>query len=198
MSQQNEDLIDQNLIQHWKSMKKRPKIIVFDLDYTLWPYYVDCHATPPIKRTSQTTTFGTIKVIDSTGLKMNGFKDVNKILYTLKYHCLNESKNEYLAIASRSTTPDLAMETIEALGWTKYFSSFQIYPKTKTNHMRKILEELKMTSYEDILFFDDEIQNIKQTSSLKLTAIEIDPSVGTDMKTLIHGLEVFETKNKKH
>lgn len=198
MSQQNEDLIDQNLIQLWKSMKKRPKIIVFDLDYTLWPYYVDCHATPPIKRTNQKTTFGAIKVIDSTGLQMNGFKDVNKILFTLKNHCLNESKSEYLAIASRSTTPDLAKETIEALGWTNYFSSFQIYPKTKTNHMKKILEELNMTNYEDILFFDDEFQNIKHTSPLKLTAIEVDPSIGVDLKLLYHGLETFEKKIKKN
>lgn len=194
MSLKNDDLIDQYLINHWKSMKKRPKIIVFDLDYTLWPYYVDCHATPPIKRTNQTTTFGYLKVIDSTGLQMNGYKDVNKILYTLKNHCLNASKNEYLAIASRSTTRDLALETIEALDWTSYFSSFQIYPKSKTIHMKKILEELNMTSYEDILFFDDEIQNIKQTKTLNLTAIEVDPYIGVDMKLLIQGLEIYEKK----
>lgn len=28
-----------------------PQLVVFDLDYTLWPLWVDTHVDPPLKRT---------------------------------------------------------------------------------------------------------------------------------------------------
>jgi magnesium-dependent phosphatase 1 len=185
-TQQTDPLIDKELIKKWKSLKKKPTVIVFDLDFTLWPYFVDQHATPPlsIKKINGENT-----VVDSEGFVMTGYVDVTRILKTLKEKCLGP--NQYLAVASRSTTPELAMQNIELLGWKDYLSSFQIYPRRKTEHMKKIQEDLKFSSFKEVLFFDDEKYNIMDTSYLGVCAIEINRAFGLKMGVLLEGLDRF-------
>jgi magnesium-dependent phosphatase-1 len=128
-------------------------------------------------------------VVDSEGFDMSGFVDVSKILKTLKEKCLKPG--QHLAIASRSTTPELAMRTMELHGWKDYFSSFQIYPRNKTEHMTKIKNELKFDKFQEVLFFDDEYHNIMDTGYLGVCAIEIKRSFGLNMETFFAGLDRF-------
>lgn len=189
----NNDEFDHDLIKHWNGLKKRPNIIALDLDYTCWPYFVDCHVDPPLAKRKLRHDFEI--VVDSNGFDLSGYKDVTRILRTLRLKCLNE--NQHLVVASKSTTEALAMRVIGELGWREYFSSFQIYPRNKINHMKSIKEELKFEKFEEILFFDDDHTNISSTSSLGVVAIEVDQSTGLDMKTLKSGLNYYESKHKK-
>ena len=52
-----------------------PKLVVFDLDYTLWPFWVDTHVTPPIKSTA-----GGMKVMDRIGESYAFYADIGDIL----------------------------------------------------------------------------------------------------------------------
>lgn len=52
-----------------------PKILVFDLDYTLWPFWVDTHVTPPLKAEA-----GGLKVKDRYGEPYGFYRDVGGVL----------------------------------------------------------------------------------------------------------------------
>ena len=62
-----------------------PKMIVFDLDYTLWPFWVDTHVTGPLKATKEG-----LLVKDRYGESYGFYSDVAGILTSVS-GCLRPS-----------------------------------------------------------------------------------------------------------
>lgn len=135
-----------------------PKLFIFDLDYTLWPFWVDTHVCPPLKPTPSNSA-----VIDRSGEKFGFYKDVPSILASLKAH-----PDILTGAASRTSAPDLAREMLKSLHIDYStsdrkksilaFDQMEIYPGDKKRHMRKLHDGLGV-EYTDMLFFDDESRN---------------------------------------
>jgi len=134
-----------------------PKLIVFDLDYTLWPFWVDTHVTPPLKAVSSHDS-----VKDRFGESFAFYKDVPSILSAL------QSNGIKVGAASRTSAPDLGREMLRLLHIhdsegkkrksIEFFDHLEIYPGSKITHFNK-LQKATGLRYEDMLFFDDEARN---------------------------------------
>lgn len=145
-----------------------PKMIVFDLDYTLWPFWVDTHVTPPLKAAADHSS-----AKDRTGESFAFYHEVPSILYSLREQGIK------VGVASRTSAPELGREMLRLLhvpdpeGKKKkgieFFDHFEIYPGSKITHFNR-LQKATGLRYEDMLFFDDESRNKEVESLVSLTS----------------------------
>ncbi|XWX01196.1 hypothetical protein V2A60_009222 [Cordyceps javanica] len=97
-----------------------PRLIVFDLDYTLWPFWVDTHPTPPLKANAAHTA-----AADRYGEDFAFYEDVPHILQQLPRLGAGSSSTTSsdasaaapikLGVASRTSATALARELLKLL-----------------------------------------------------------------------------------
>jgi magnesium-dependent phosphatase 1 len=163
--------LDNDLVKLWESLKNKPKLIVFDLDLTLWPFWVDSHCTPPFKKIVNNNEC-TTTIVDEEDKKLTYFSDVPKILKTLRY--CSSKNNSYLGVASRTNAYEAALQLLEFYEWKDYFDSIQMYSGSKVRHINHICQEFGIKSKQDVLFFDDETRNTEDVGPLGATAHLLD------------------------
>ncbi|KAF3768077.1 magnesium-dependent phosphatase-1, partial [Cryphonectria parasitica EP155] len=153
-----------------------PKLVVFDLDYTLWPFWVDTHVNGSIKTVPGSNNTA---CADRIGEEFAFYRDVPGVLYALPQLGMR------VGVASRTSAADLARDMLKLLhihppapedgkkaGKTRkaldmFDAGLQIYPGSKLTHMQKLQKETGLP-YEEFLFFDDESRN-RETESLGVT-----------------------------
>ncbi|CAG2159388.1 unnamed protein product [Oppiella nova] len=156
------------------------KIIVFDLDYTLWPFWVDTHVTPPF-RTDQNG-----KVVDAYGQKVKYYPEVPEVLQTLSL------MGYTLGIASRTSATEEAEQLLDLFDWNKYFTYKQIYPGCKTTHFNRIHKDSGVR-LSQMIFFDDEIRNIRDLKAKGVTSILVKD--GVNKRVISEGIKTFVAEN---
>ncbi|KAL4256797.1 HAD superfamily protein [Pleurotus pulmonarius] len=145
-----------------------PKLVAFDLDYTLWDLWIDTHISGPLHRHQDTLN----EVLDRYNDKICFYKEVPEIMHRLK------AEGVVIAACSRTHAPALARQALSLLlvpppgasraGQSddssnvqpaiKFFDQLEIYPGSKLTHFRKLHEKTGLP-YSEMLFFDDEHRN---------------------------------------
>ncbi|KAL8110050.1 uncharacterized protein LOC141672893 isoform X1 [Apium graveolens] len=145
------------------SSSSLPRLVVFDLDYTLWPFYCECRSKREMPKL---------------------YPHAKPILLALKDMGID------VAIASRSPTADVAIIFLDKLHIKSMFVAQEIYSSWthKTEHFQRI-NRLTGVPFNSMLFFDDEDRNIEAVSKMGVTSILVDN--GVDLRAFREGLAKF-------
>ncbi|KAK3724811.1 hypothetical protein LTR37_000859 [Vermiconidia calcicola] len=176
-----------------------PKVIVFDLDYTLWPFWVDTHVSPPLKKN---TKDGGLTVRGAYGGNYGFYNDVAGLLSATR------AKGIKIACASRTCAPDLAHQMLSLLRIPptgdasssnsptalSMFDYLEMYPGSKTTHFRGIQKKAGKMAYEEMLFFDDESRN-KNVEELGVVMQLVRDGVTRDV--FDKGIEMWRKRNNR-
>ena len=141
---------------------KKTQLVIFDLDLTLWTAsgtWIDCTYQPYIKKQG--------KVFDRYGTEIYLYPDVKNIINELHQYQIP------IAIASRTDSPPNAREALKLLGIIDDFDYFEIYPGSKVTHFKK-LQIKSGIDYTNMVFFDDELRNIREVSDLGVRSVYVE------------------------
>uniref|UniRef100_A0A670ZY82 Magnesium dependent phosphatase 1 n=1 Tax=Pseudonaja textilis TaxID=8673 RepID=A0A670ZY82_PSETE len=148
-------------------MCRKPALVVFDLDYTLWPFWVDTHVDPPFHKNSD----GSVQ--DQNQRPVRLYPEVPEVLHLL------DSEGIAMAAASRTGEIQGARQLLDLFGLNRYFRYTEIYPGSKTTHFQRLNQQSGIP-FHRMLFFDDESRNIHdnlQFLKQPLGLIVLDPCV---------------------
>ncbi|CAK6432540.1 unnamed protein product [Pipistrellus nathusii] len=157
-------------------MAQLPKLAVFDLDYTLWPFWVDTHVNPPFHKSSD----GCVR--DSQGRTIRLYPEVPEVLDRFR------GLGVPIAAASRTGEIEGANQLLELFDLARYFVQREIYPGSKVTHFER-LQKKTGVPFSQMIFFDDEKRNIVDVSKLGVTCIHVHN--GMSLQILTQGLETF-------
>ena len=148
-------IFNSNLLKNMDCSTDNNFLVVFDLDYTLWPFWVDTHISPPFR----------VKRVKDSGEKIleDGYSFEIK-LYPGVFEILEKAKKQGIKMGtvSRTLEPEYGKELLKLMNLEKYFISCEFDTGTKVKSIQKIAKLAGITGgIKKCLLFDDETRNIR-------------------------------------
>ena len=119
---------------------KSPKLIVFDLDNTIW--------TPELY---QLRKLQRAKLMPRAGKDVKLFPGSQKVVEMIRSGEFGDTR---FALASRTQSVEWAQDLLDQFELRELFDHIEIFPANKKAHFENI-REASGVDYEDMLFFDD-------------------------------------------
>jgi len=163
-----------------------PDVVVFDVDFTLWPYWCDTHLRPPFRLGAS----GQLR--DGSGKPIALYPEAAAVLLELR------AAGVQLALASRTDEPrwlqDIAQQLAIAPGLSLWDAADfrEIYPSSKIKHFQAIAAASGAPPSR-MLFFDDESRN-RNVTSLGVTFVDADGGVSVAM--VREGLRQYQRERR--
>ncbi len=161
-----------------------PKVIVFDLDNTLWT--PELYQLRRLERSNQTPV---------AGRDVELFSGAKEILETVIPNLPGDEK-PILAIASRTNKVEWAEDLLDQFQLRDMFGAIEIFPGIKTNHFSKISRRTKIPFHE-MMFFDDardgRYGNCEPVAAMGVFCVHCPDGLKTK-DVFEHALELYETK----
>ena len=145
------------------------KLFVFDLDFTLWDAggtWCDCTIPPYRKKGNE--------IYDAEGSHIKLYPDVIHILETLR------KSGKKIAVASRTSAPKSARQLMKLLKFDHMIDYSEIYPRQKTFHFNELSKQSGL-DYNDMVFFDDEMRNIRDLQDAGVESIHVSDGICKDL-----------------
>ncbi|KAG9508490.1 Lysine-specific demethylase 6A, partial [Fragariocoptes setiger] len=164
-------------------LERTLKLMVFDLDHTLWPFHVDMFDFEPPFRSKGDT------VVDKYDKQIKAFPESLEVLKIWSQRC-------DIAVASRTTYPEGAASLLKLFGFEQYIKYKEIYPGCKHKHFAS-LKKRSSVDYSEMIFFDDEYGNIRDLKEKGVESIYVDGNVGATKELVKKSVEKTFTKVEK-
>jgi magnesium-dependent phosphatase 1 len=99
-----------------------------------------------------------------------------------------------MALASRTEQPPWARELIDLFGVARRFAHAEIYPSSKLRHF-SALQLASGIEFADMLFFDDEMRNIREVGDLGVTSVLVENGITRQM--FDDSLRTYSARNEQ-
>ena len=173
-----------------------PKMIVFDLDACLWmPEMFELTAPPTKYDPSQNG----VRAGQETVKLFQGAQEVLRTLLTE-----DRFQGVKIAVASSTTEPKYANRCLEELRIdptgervervADLVDFRQIYPGSKGRQHFPALREESGIPWTQMLFFDDQMGNIRSVSGIGVLSIQTRGDEGVSWSTFLEGLRQFNSR----